>query len=173
MGKLLYAKKDGVFVIRLVGVVRLTLGPTIQSFLDELVQSRDFTAVVVDVADAESIDSTALGMLAKLAIRCREQFQITPTIVSPNPDITRILQGMGLQTIFVIAGDCDDLDCQCIERPTEIADEAQLKAQVIEAHRTLMAMNERNHDEFNDLVCALESEGDDKVSPRPARVGRP
>ena len=44
------------------------------------------------------------------------------------------------------------------ELPTEIVSEENLRAQVIEAHKVLMSLNENNRDEFRDLVEALENE---------------
>jgi hypothetical protein len=36
MGKILFAEKEGVFVLKFVGDVRVTLGPTISTFLDNI-----------------------------------------------------------------------------------------------------------------------------------------
>jgi hypothetical protein len=41
--------------------------------------------------------------------------------------------------------------------PAHPSSEAQIKERVIEAHKTLMAMSEANHEAFQDLVRTLEA----------------
>ena len=64
MSKILFAEKDGVFVLKFVGDVRVTLGPTISTFLDNIGQCDSFQSVIIDLTQTEGIDSTTLGMLA-------------------------------------------------------------------------------------------------------------
>ncbi len=158
MGKILYAEQDGVFILKLIGDVRVTLGPTISSFLDNLVQCNNFSSVVVDLREATGIDSTSLGLLAKISIKCKATFDAVPTIVSTNEDITRILLSMGFDQVFVLVQQLPEGCSNPGEVPTEIVSEDKLRDQVLEAHKTLMSLNEKNHFEFKDLVKALEYE---------------
>ena len=64
-----------------------------------------FTNVLIDLSQAEGIDSTTLGQLAKISILCRERFGITPTIASPNKSITKLLLSMGFDEVFHIIRD--------------------------------------------------------------------
>ena len=156
-GSILYAETDGAFVLRLTGDVRCTLGPTINKFLNDMVECRDFQSVVIDLSSAENIDSTTLGILAKLALRCESQFSQQPTTVSPRPDITRVLTTMGLRELMVIVDSLDvtSTTSGCVDVTVS---EDVLRDQVIEAHRVLMSLNADNEDRFRDLVTALESE---------------
>jgi len=161
MGKILFTEVDGVFVLRFVGDVRVVLGPTINSFLDDLVSCKRLDSVVVDLTNTVNIDSTALGVLAKVGIRCHERCGRRPTIVSPNPDIKRVLITMGMDQLFVIATQseaCEGAHVPLVERPAEMVSEETLREQVLEAHRILMSMNEGNRAAFRDLVKALEEE---------------
>ena len=158
MGKILYAGLEGAFILKFEGDVRVTLGPAINAFLDDLVQCGGVNTMVVDMSDTSSVDSTALGILAKIGIRCREKFGITPTIFSPHPDITRTMTTMGFESLFVIVPEapapCGDL----AEKTTGQVTESDLREQVLEAHHVLMEMNDTNRAEFRDLVAALEAE---------------
>ena len=87
MGKILLAHQDGVKVLKFVGDVRLTLGPAISAFVKQIGSNPELRAVVIDLTEAESIDSTALGLLAKISLRSQESLGALPTIVSSNDDI--------------------------------------------------------------------------------------
>ena len=158
MGKILFAERDGVHVLKFVGDVRVTLGPTISMFLSRLSQCKTFKSVIIDLTETDGIDSTSLGLLAKISLTTQEAFNTIPTIVSPNEDITRILESMGFDSVFVILKELITECGQLGELPTEIVSETNLRKQVLEAHKVLMSLNERNKGEFRELVHALENE---------------
>ena len=101
-GRILIGNGDGTYLMRLVGDVRLRLGAAVDEFLDRMFQDRDFRSVVVDLSATEGIDSTALGVLARLSTQARKRRSFTPTLVSTRPDITRLLVTMGFDDIFHI-----------------------------------------------------------------------
>ena len=158
MGKILYAEHNGVHVLKFVGNVRLTLGPTIAAFLDQLKQVGNFKAIVLDMSETEAIDSTALGLVAKIAICTKESFDCAPSIISPNQDITRVLTSMAMDQVCILISDSVVDSNGLLELPREVVSEDALREQVLEAHKTLMSLNAHNRDSFKDLVTALEHE---------------
>jgi len=156
-GKILVAKHQGTFVIKLVGDVRLTLCTTIDDYFDHMFSSAVIEGVVVDLSEAEGLDSTSLGLLAKLAVQAKRHYQLVPIILSPNADITRLLDSMGFNQVFDIHQDsgqpCDNLG----ELPLKSTDEARCRSKVIEAHRVLMELNDANREAFSALVDTLEA----------------
>ena len=168
-GRMLAADYEGVYELKLVGDVRLTLGATVNDYLDRMFRDPGFKAVLVDLSEADSIDSTSLGVLAKLSIRAAERFSYVPTLVSTRPDITRILTTMGFDEAFNIIETPLERTAQLIELPRlASAGEDELRGQVIDAHRTLMSMNARNREIFTDLVATLEAEPRMTGAPPPA-----
>ena len=167
MGKILFAERDGVQVLKFVGDVRVTLGPTISTFLSKLSRCKTFKSIIIDLTQTDAIDSTSLGLLAKISLTTQETFSVIPTIISPNEDITRILESMGFDKEFVIV---KELITECGQEgrlQCRISSEFNRRKQVCEAHEVLMSLNERNQGEFRDLVEALENESLDKpVLPR-------
>ena len=157
-GNFLVAEHEGVFIIKLVGDVRLTLCCVIDDFLQEMFSSPNFVSVSVDLSEAEGIDSTSLGMLAKLALRAKSTCGIEPVLVSPNPNITYLVQSMGFEHIYAL---CKDPQASDVEKYTclegECCDEAEVREKVIEAHKVLMGLNPENQTRFSDLVTALEA----------------
>jgi len=166
MGKILFAEKEGVFALKFLGDVRIACGPTISNFLDDIGGCRAFRSVIIDLTEAECIDSTSLGMLAKIAIYTRSKFDRKPTIVSDSEDIDRILKSVGFAAIFTIITECPDCG-KLGEMPEQVLPESQLRDEVLEAHRILMDLNENNRHQFKDLVMALEAEQEEQLK----RVG--
>jgi anti-anti-sigma factor len=156
-GRILVGDHDGVYVLKFTGDVRVTLCATVDAFLRDLLRSDDFASVLVDLTDAEGIDSTSLGLLARLSIETKRRIGAVPTIVSTNPDITRVLLTMGFDDVFRIVEEPLEDVGQLGELAVLEADEDDLRRRVLDAHRTLMDLNETNRESFRDLVTALET----------------
>ena len=155
-GKILAASHDGAYVIRLEGDVRLTLCTTIDEYFQTMFDDPDFTSVWVDLCAAEGIDSTTLGLLAKLALTAKEKFGFQPAIFSCDPGINRLMKSMGFQRLFDLREEtCADEE-GIAEIPAVKGNEEALKGKVIEAHRVLMGLSEENRVRFKDLMVALE-----------------
>ncbi|MFU8817213.1 MAG: STAS domain-containing protein [Pseudomonadales bacterium] len=149
---------DGVYVLLFEGDVRLTLCTAVDSFLDRMFQDAGFQSVVVDLAATQTIDSTSLGLLAKLSIQADKRFGFRPTLVSTRPDITRVLVTMGLDDVFNLVEQPLVHDEQLGELACASASEDEVRERVLEAHRILMSMNETNRSAFSDLVTTLEAD---------------
>ena len=164
MSRVLYAEKAGYHVLKFVGDVRLSLGPAISGFLSRMSELENCRGMVVDLSETIAIDSTALGLIAKLGICCREIFSHTLSIVSPREDITRLLQSMAMQEVSVITSEPLTARVPLAELPWEVASEGILLKQVLEAHKTLMGLNADNETKFKDLVESLQKEQNGKAS---------
>ena len=159
-GKIQFAESDGTYVLKLIGEVRLTLCSSLEKFLALMFNEPGFRAVIIDLSEADTIDSTSLGVLAKLSIEARRRFNHTPVLISPQPDITRILMSMGFERIFLIVHESrGSIENRMDELHCETGSEASTHAQVLDAHRVLMNLNENNRKAFSDLVKQLERHG--------------
>jgi anti-anti-sigma factor len=158
LGRILVAGQGGAFVIKLVGDVRLTLCTTLDEFFDEMLSVENFASVVVDLSDALNVDSTTLGLLAKLAIKAKERFKFVPVILSTNRDITRVLESMGFDRVFSIREEPLLNDEDLGELPVLPCSEDSVKKRVLEAHRILMGLSDSNHAKFRELVSLLEGQ---------------
>lgn len=155
-GRVLAASLNGAYVIRLDGDVRLSLCTSIDDYFARMYEDPDFVSVVVDLCTAQGIDSTTLGLLARLALHVKAEFGFMPAIYSCDPGINRLLRSMAFQTLFELHEEaCSDLE-DITEIPTVRGGEEAVKQQVIEAHKVLMGVSEENHARFKDLLTALE-----------------
>ena len=158
-GRILVADHDGMYLIKLVGDVRVNLCAAVDDFLAEMFRDDDFKSVLVDLTATEGIDSTSLGILAKLSIKASDMYGFRPTLVSTNADITRILRTVGFDDVFHIVETALVEEAQIAELPQAETSVDDLRRRVLEAHRALMGLNESNREKFRDLVATLEAVG--------------
>ena len=166
-GKILDATVGGHCVLRFVGDIRVNLCSTLDALITKICDTAGLKSITVDLSQTQCIDSTSLGLLAKIAIKSEPQLGRSVTIVSTNEDITAILMSMGFDAVFDIQSHLQPLDSR-FDRPIqeiparlvdyEEADSEQVCGQVLEAHRHLMSLNKANEKTFNALVKALEEE---------------
>jgi anti-anti-sigma factor len=157
-GKILAADYKHMAMLKFVGEVRVVMSSTLDNYCNSLYRRGILDAMVVDMTETRSIDSTALGMLAKMSIQLRNRFNVMPTIVSPNADITRILRSMSFDMICTIVDSVPKEKVEFNELKLQQESEATVRDKVIDAHLTLMAMSEENRLEFQDLVQALKQQ---------------
>ena len=160
-GKILVAKQTGTFLLQFVGDVRLTLCVAIDDYLKQMFDDPEFEAVIVDLCRAECLDSTSLGLLAKLAQETSRLTQRRPLLVCDSADLLMALRNLGVDELFeaydgVVAEATPAEEAQSGDVSPN-SDEAAMRLRVIEAHRVLMSLNAANADAFKDLVEQLES----------------
>lgn len=155
-GQILVADHEGVYVIKMVGDVRLTLCISFDQFIETMFSETNFSTVLFDLSEAEAIDSTTLGLMAKISLQGDERHGITPVILSTNASINRVLQTMGFHDIFTIVGELETPVKPARELPADLHDEHQVKEKVLEAHKILMGLNQENSATFRNLVKMLE-----------------
>jgi anti-anti-sigma factor len=163
-GKIEVAANDGTYVIKLSGDVRLNMCSALEQYLDRMFDDEGFKNVLIDLSQAEGVDSTTLGQLAKISIIGQEKFGLIPSIITPRADITRILLSMGFDRVFDLlmdesqpVGEMSELTC-----PQE--DEQLVKDKVIAAHKILMSLNEENKNTFQELVDCLQDKNNNPGS---------
>lgn len=156
--KIMYAHHEGIYVLQLVGDIRLTLCTTFDAFLEKMFVDVKLSGVLIDLNRAVALDSTTLGLLAKIAVKMQEKHLPPPMILSTNSGINLLLDGMGFRKIFyIITANMFEMTSgyELTESPSE---PITCLEKVLEAHRVLMNLNDKNHDTFKSVVAILEAE---------------
>ncbi|MFT7339085.1 MAG: anti-anti-sigma factor [Marinobacter maritimus] len=156
--KILQAEKQGIYVLKFIGEIRLNLCCTLDNLVDSITLDPLFKTVVIDLTETEIIDSTTLGLIAKIAMAAQKQSNFLPTLITTNPDITRIVTSMGFDKIFIIVREPASRIEELEEIPVLRASEQDVRDRVLAAHKVLMGLNKQNREEFKNLVRALECE---------------
>ena len=161
--QVLYANHEGVHCLRFVGDIRYPLAPSVNRFVDELFEAQVPKGFMIDLTQTRGIDSTSLGVLARIANRMQEQGGPRVTIVSTHHDVTETLLTMGFGEVFDIVTEPPAVSAAKAV-PVEEADRDSLARTVVEAHRILMSLNEYNRELFRDLAAVLERENGKQTS---------
>jgi len=155
--RILAARSGGTVIIRLLGDVRYTISPSFQTFLDGLFHDHDVTNIILDLSETRNIDSTNLGLLAKVANHSRQHLHHKSVIVSNNDDVNQVLHSVGFDRVFLLTPQFDIPEGQLLELHLETASREELAGVLVDAHRTLMGVNEANQVMFRDVLKALET----------------
>jgi anti-anti-sigma factor len=155
-GKVLHANHDGIHVLRFVGDIRYTLSPSIDLFLKEIFSGPPPAGFVIDLTETDGIDSTNLGLLARIAKSMKSLNGSRVTILSDRADINAVLTSMAFDEVFDIVTHASLETGAEKELARQSTDKETLSRTVLETHRALMELSERNEEMFRDVVTALE-----------------
>jgi len=156
--KILVGAHNGVYLIRMEGDVRLTLCASLSRYIDGIFHDRSAKNVLVDLLGAKGVDSTTLGLLAKLALFSAKHFGVKPTLFCTDDAILRTLEAMSLDGLFVVIKSRPPSSTQVdmVEMRCDDAGEEEIRRQVLAAHQLLIKLNPECEHEFIDLIRTLE-----------------
>lgn len=163
----MYAVHQGTYVLKLIGEIRVPICATLDGFIETIFQDSQLHSVLIDLSETHVIDSTALGLLAKIAIQSSKRLNQKPCIISTRPDVSRILDSMGFDQVFNVIHEAPVKNPQMSEVPARSCSQGDACEKVLEAHRILMELNEKNRETFRDVVAALESDRMDRTQDVP------
>jgi len=156
---ILHARQGSTCVFAFIGEIRYPLAPAFSEHLDEMFRVADFDDVLIDLSAATSIDSTCLGLLAKVANFMRERFERMPVLISTRADISELLESLGFDQVFSIRHDPrSPLEgAPAIPSIASLA-EHELAWTVLDAHHVLSELNEANRLRFKDVIDSIQAE---------------
>jgi len=166
VGRVFYARRERDWVLRFEGAIAYTMAHDVDRFLDHLFAHEHPQAVYVDLNQATAIDSTGIGLLAKLAKGMSHAGRGKPVLLSANPDINELLTSLCLDEVCTLvptgaeaaadgAGVADVAD---VALPATTPSERDLARTILEAHRLLSALSEENRAAFRPVVEAFARE---------------
>jgi anti-anti-sigma factor len=161
-GKILYAKSDKQYFIKLTGYLRFDVGRELDNLINIIFDDPELEDVMIDMTEAEYFDSTILGLLAKVANKMYEMYNRKVTLLSTNKNINFLLDNIGLSEVFIIVDNCNCSPESLKAVPNVSSSEVEQALTILDAHRRLMALNEQNKTEFKDVVELLEKASEDQ-----------
>lgn len=157
-GQIMHGSHNGVEVLCYQGDVRHTLCVALDQYLQQLLRRPDLRGFVVDLTGAEGIDSTNLGILARLARAMQKAALPQVTLISNQPDINELLEAVGFDDVFDIVEALDTVMDEVTEIPVQESGDPASNRLLLEAHQALMSLNEANRLKFRDVAQAFERE---------------
>lgn len=145
-------------MLKYIGDIRYTICAALSDFITKLCSSDDFDDILIDLTEAESIDSTNLGLLARVANLMHDRFQRRATMISCNENVNRILETVGFFDVFTIDSGAGLPVANMHALSQAMTTEAEMAHAILEAHRTLSKINDSNREMFRNVVEGLEQE---------------
>ena len=152
--------RGGVHVLRLVGDVRYPVASSVSGLVTRVFDDEDVTDFVIDLSESTSIDSTNLGVLARLGVWVNRTCGHPATVVAGDPHIRELLESMGISSVCQVVdhGPNTDISTTAVIE-TEPTAQDQLAKVMLDAHRALMDLSLSNRDQFVEVVRMLERQG--------------
>ena len=165
-GHVTHAERNGVHVLRYFGEVHFMLAPGIQRFVDHLIDDGSISGLVFDLTCAQSLDSTNLGLMARVNERLLGAGAANSVIISGNEDIDVVLRSMGFDQTFDMVPSVQpevgapsvavapDVGAEPIK--TDAPSASDLRQTMLDAHRALVRLSDAGRLEFQLVVQCLE-----------------
>ncbi len=143
--------------IRFVGVIRYSQCAGLESYINHIFESPTFSGLAVDLEQAEMLDSTALGLLARLSIEFKKISSDKPTIFIRTGELAHILKRVCFDQVFNIVSRPENNEgIEYVELASVIQDEKQVLKSVVEAHKSLAQISDENKKYFTDVTNAIK-----------------
>jgi anti-anti-sigma factor len=159
--KAFYGHLEQSVVLALKGNVRYMMARALRSFLDELLSSEsDNGALIIDLRELEGIDSTGMGLLARLG-RSTLQHGRRSVIVCSVRDVMTCLRSAAFDTLFIIVEKWPfEQEARLSEVPLDAKDQRPdiMGRVILEAHRDLAELSDENRQAFAGVIAALEAD---------------
>jgi anti-anti-sigma factor len=159
-GDVLVAEDRGGHLLKFTGDIRVNLCGALDSHIEKIINKKFVDEVMIDLLNADGLDSTSLGLLAKLSIHCQRDRGFTAKVFCKNLNILRVFELMGFNEIFTISNKASDSKMNAMLEILEVKSlpMSEIRHQVLDAHQTLAKLNPANDKEFGDLILALKSD---------------
>ena len=153
---------NGTYFVKLSGHLSFNYSASLSDLVKKICETDSLQGVLVDLREAKMIDSTHIGLVARLALETQKKTGQQITIVSSVRDVTQSLKNTGLQHLAVL------LDAPTGEMPPPDSIQALPESKrniaeiILEAHKTLLEIHDDNKTIYQDIVEMLEASINEK-----------
>ncbi len=142
--------------IRLEGDLKYFRSFSFDTFIEEQFNDTPFVSAQIDLTHADFIDSTNLGLIAKIARLLSEYSDDKVVVYCTNDAILKVLISMGFDTVFDIKNGIDDNEYQYHIIPEGDDSIEHFQKTIYKSHKMLSEMNDKNRDTFKGVIGSLE-----------------
>lgn len=166
--EVLISGSNGVYLIKVLGRATFECTPPLRS-LAKTLETETFTKLYIDMKECTGMDSTFMGILAMLGLRSRK-ISAQMFMLSCSDSNLGLLNGLGLKKLFSFAKESDlppeilkwTLSGAAPEVPpvpvAADADKITNAKTVLEAHQTLMNVDQGNVKKFEKVVDMVQKD---------------
>jgi len=157
-GEIRYAFENGVWFIKCLGAICHPVGPALNKLIEQAIIHSESNKFVVDLTEAVIIDSTCLGILARIATCSNKASNIKPIILTGKGNIAKALLVVRFDLLFNLIHDLDNKTVATKIASNVALEQDAMLALLLDAHKRLCAIDAETHLVFKDVVETLEAE---------------
>ena len=148
-GEVFISEKDGITFIRATGNASFVCAPPLRELAKKLA-AEPFGGLKIDLAECTWMDSTFMGMLAMLGLNAKKK-GVPAEIWNASEQNEKLLCGLGLQKVFAFLNGAfgGGNDAPAASGAFTAENNAR---NVLDAHQTLMDIDEANVPKFEKVV---------------------
>ena len=151
------ALHQGRYFLKLSGHLGFSSSVPFAEIIQVIADAEECSGTLIDLLDVDMIDSTHLGLIARLALESQQKLGQQLTIISTGKHVTQALKTTGLQHLALVL-DAHQGEVPTVECIQSLPVAKQTVAQVmLEAHQTLMSLNQENKSAYQNVVTMLQS----------------
>ena len=151
------ALHQGTYFLKLSGHLGFSSSVPFAKIIEVIGDAPDCTGALIDLRDVDMIDSTHLGLIARLALEAQSKLGQQLTIVSTGKHVPHALKTTGLQHLALVI-DAHHGEIPAVELIQSLPASKRSVAQVmLEAHQTLISLNQDNKNTYQDVVAMLQN----------------
>ena len=152
----LYAIENRCLYLVMTGAVRHTLCTNLDILLRKVMDKDDVDKFVIDLRPATYLDSTSLGLIARMARYMNKKKSGRLVLISTNDDVNQILNSVQFESIATIVDNWKNLPdtfCETEDYSEQVQSHRDL---VLKSHQELAQINEVNRKKFAEIIQSLE-----------------
>lgn len=162
-GRYYFARDGGKAFFKLTGNLKYTNAGKFDAFLDRLLEKEDnFDEAMIDLSEADFIDSTNLGFLARISEYMNDRYCKKVTIYSPDREINNVLESVGFDEVFILVKNENRRKPAVEEVSPAEYEERQRADMMLDSHKSLMRVSDKGKNAFKDVVELLEGKAKKK-----------
>ena len=146
------------YAVKVIGRATFECVAPLRSLASELDKS-EFKQVDVDLSDCQGMDSTYMGILAMMALRAKK-IKAVISIYNASDLNRNQLYGLGLKRLFQFTEGVVEMGEYSSGKENVPADQLTHATTVLEAHKTLMDVDQGNVEKFEKVVDFVQKDID-------------
>jgi anti-anti-sigma factor len=145
--------------VKIAGRANFMSSPDFKTLLTELSQ-KGYDRFIIDLSECVLMDSTFLGVLSGFGLKTNpgcDPDKCDVELLNPSPRVRELLENLGVLSLFKVTTVAPQLpeDAKVSAPDPTTPTQEQITRTCLEAHRTLMAVNQENAARFKDVTQFL------------------
>lgn len=154
-----FGQRDDTALLVLKGPIRHPHARALRALVDDEVLAGGADTVFIDVSEVADIDSTGMGLLARIGRNTIERHGRRAVLVCPPTDVATTLRSASFDQMFQMVDAMPfDPEVELKDVPLALQGGLPLGDVVLDAHRELAGTNEKNRAAYGELLSLLEAE---------------